>query len=466
MQSVDRRRATGYLRRRARPRERLRALPRVLGAVLLAALATAVLGCATADVDVPRFRAPSSEMLQYLLSPREGFSGQLPAEVALKLDGGYGSLLQGDVASARSAAVELLAASTQLPPARVLLAQADFVDGRVEQAMDALHEVVAEEPEYPAAQLLLARTAELTGDPVTALVSYAAVDLDLAQRRRETLREAALQSALGEVEEALQRGRVDLAEEWREWLASWGEGSPLELRAALAIAEATGDEPAVLEALRGLDGLGVDERPIRQRLAELEAERGDPQAAIDLYSSLLEGHPGDRSLEEGLAAARFRFRMQMLPPRVGGAVSRPELTRGEFASLLYWLVPGVRGSRAQSGIIVTDVPEEAEQRVEIVRVVNLGLMDLANPALRSFEPTRRIVRAAALASLLRVPGHVGVQLACAAPLERTAAPSPARVCEVAASCGLLASVSNCLPQAPASGADVAVWLRQTLELLQ
>ena len=430
------------------------------------ALAAFALGCASADVDVPTFRTPSRDVVEYLLPVREGYSAGLSSEAALVLDRGYASLLRGDVAGARRAALELLAVDPELLPARVLEAQAEFVTGRLESVLDALPGVVTQEPGYTAAQLLLGRSAELAGDPVTALVSYAAVDLDVARGRREALRDVALQSALGEVSDALRRGRVDRAEEWRDWLARWGEGSPLELRASLAIAEATGDSERALAALRGLESVGGVEHPLRLRLAELETDRGDPQAAIELYSSMLEGRPGDRSLEDGLAAARFRFRMQMLPPGVGDAVMRSQVTRGELASLLYWLVPGVRGTRSMSGVIVTDVPEDAERRAEIVRVVNLGLMDLANPALRSFEPDRAVDRGTALASLLRVPEHLGARLACAAPLERTASPSTARICEVAAACGLLPSVSECLPGAPTSGADAGTWLRRILELLE
>jgi tetratricopeptide (TPR) repeat protein len=432
-------------------------------------------GCASTDVDVPTFRAPAREVLDYLLPPGTGLGGQATGEARAALDRGYSSLVRGDVAAARRVAVEVLATAPGLPSAQileaqlleaqVLEAQAEFVEGRVESATSRLLAVVTRAPGALAAQLLLGRCAELSGDPVTAFVSYAAVDVEVADRRRESLREVALQSAFGQVSEALRRGRVDRAEEWRDWLVSWGEGSPLTLRASLAITEATGDAQGALEALRELERLGLDERPLRQRLAELESERGDPQVAIGLYDEMLARSPGDRSLEDGLAAARFRFRMQMLPQGVGDAVARSEVTRGEFASLLYWLVPGVRGSRSLSGVIVTDVPEDAERRQEIVRVVNLGLMDLANPALRAFEPSRPILRGAALASLLRVPEHLGARLACTAPIERTPRPSSERVCEVAASCGLIPLAAECLPGAPASGADASNWLRRILELL-
>jgi hypothetical protein len=157
--------------------------------------------------------------------------------------------------------------------------------------------------------------------------------------------------------------------------------------------------------------------------------------------------------------------MQMLPAGVGEAVQRAEVSRGDFAALLYWLVPGVRSARSLSGVIVADVPEEAAWRQEIVRVVNLGLIDLASPALREFRPQRPISRGAALQSLLRVPEHVGSALGCTAPLARTPRPSTARVCEVAAACGLLDAGVECLPASPISGADAELWLRRTLELL-
>ncbi|HVS12766.1 MAG TPA: tetratricopeptide repeat protein [Thermoanaerobaculia bacterium] len=434
-----------------------------------AAVALAVLlvagACGSTDVVAPSPRAPAADVVAYLAPPGAGFEAQLAADDRQSLEQGYADLLRGDLASARTAAASALSRDSRLAPARVLDAQAEFVAGRVATACERLREVVADAPGLDSALLLLGRCSELTADPVTAFVSYSALDLEVAVRRREALREAALQRALGGVVEALERGRIDLAEEWRDWLTRWAPGDPLEVQARLAIAERTGDLTGALETLRELERQGRAERPLLRRLAELETERGDPQAAIDLYAALVAADPGDPTLTEGLAAARFRFRMHMLPAGVGEAVQGVEVSRGDFAALLYWLVPGVRGARALSGVIVTDVTEEADHRQEIVRIVNLGLMDLADPNLREFQPRRPITRGAALASLLRLPEHLGVSLACAAPLARTPRPSSARVCEVAAACGLLDDGSECLPASPASGADAATWLRRTLELL-
>ena len=81
---------------------------------------------------------------------------------------------------------------------------------------------------------------------------------------------------------------------------------------------------------------------------------------------------------------------------VGGT---PEL-RGDYAALLYWVVPGVRQTQGGSARIASDVIEHRWQQ-EIIRVVNRGLMRV-DATMHRFDPDRAITRAEALRSALEV----------------------------------------------------------------
>ena len=78
------------------------------------------------------------------------------------------------------------------------------------------------------------------------------------------------------------------------------------------------------------------------------------------------------------------------------------MTRAEYASLLYWLVPGVRSGAAGSGRIATDILDlPSARRREIARVVNRELMSIDTTQHR-FHPGRTVNRGEALRALLAV----------------------------------------------------------------
>ena len=131
--------------------------------------------------------------------------------------------------------------------------------------------------------------------------------------------------------------------------------------------------------------------------------------------------------------------------------------------LLYWLVPGVRAGVASSARIATDVLDHP-QRQEIVRVVNLQLMDV-DATLRRFEPEARVRRSAALRALLRALQRAPQAPACVAPLQGNPQPSREALCSAAAACGMLPEAADCLPEAGVSGAEAAAWIRRTQSLM-
>jgi hypothetical protein len=245
----------------------------------------------------------------------------------------------------------------------------------------------------------------------------------------------------------------------------------LTLDAVRAVASAQGDRQGELEALRRLEQAigttsgGALDSTLVERRAELELELGEAGVAVDLYTELVRRHPEDPRLRDGLAAAQFRFRVALLPDEVKRLTTAQELTRGDFATLLYWLVPGARGGRSEAATIVSDVPEEHPQRVAILRIVNLGLLPLEDAALRRFAPDAPMLRGRALRSLLQLATSGQPAAACLEPLTRSPRPSIDLVCGVAAGCGWLDDPGVCLPSVPIDGPTAERFLRRALGLV-
>ena len=125
-----------------------------------------------------------------------------------------------------------------------------------------------------------------------------------------------------------------------------------------------------------------------------------------------------------------------------------------------WLVPNVRYARPSAGRIATDVLDHPHQE-EIVRVVNLGLMDV-DPTLHRFAPSAPQRRGAALRVLVRTLSSFGQGLTC---LDGKPDGTQSAVCAAAATCGLLLEGEECLPGEPLSGTEAVELIRRTLKLL-
>ena len=404
-------------------------------------------------------------MSPYLLPPADGWVGELEGAERSALAAGFAALARGgDHAAAVAAADALLASSPDLRPASVLAAQAELAAGDSQSARGRLEGWIAEHPSYRSARLLWARLLELGGDLALAHAEYAALadQLPIASRRARATRDRAVAQAEVQFDRALDAGRLDEARAWVERLAAWEPSdSELVVGARMRLARAVGDEAGELDALRALHVAGHHERGLVERLAALELEIGDADQALRLYDGLAARHPDDASLESLLAAAQLRFRLRLLPENVRRLAARGELGRGDFAALLYWVVPGVRQVQGESARIATDVLDHEWQQ-EIIRVVNRGLMKL-NPVLHRFEPDRPVTRVEALQSAIELaadrPGGD-----CAKEVRAHPAPRADFLCGVAARCGLLAEVDECLPRASLSGGEALEILGRALSL--
>jgi len=411
----------------------------------------------------PEPSGPPAVERTYLLPPAEGWSGGATPEQLDQLETGHLAVLAGDLDAAR-AAVDALDASgatvADYAPSAVLAAQADLLEERWTLAVSRLRPHAEAHPAYAPLQLLLARTAEQAGQPI---VSYAAFrrlagdNLHAYDRASELLPRVA-DILANRVDDAVAREDAAAAAEPLALLQEWAPELAITWHSALAVAVATDDRAAELDAIRGLARVEPLAADLAERRAELELEVGDPMRGLQAFERLAAENPDDPRLAERVAYAKFRWRVTQMPPRVNAAASAPEVDRGNLAVLVYWLVPQVRSARPGSGRIASDILDDP-RREEIARVVNLGLMDV-DRALHRFSPERTVDQGRALSVMLRLIADQGGG-ACI----EEAPPSYAtgeQVCAAAIACALVAADEVCEPAAPLSGPLAVETLRRAV----
>ena len=404
----------------------------------------------------------------FVVPPLEGYPLVSAPDPAARVREAWADLVRtGDAEAAREAAADLLAGDPGFHPARVLAAQADYLAGEAAAALDRLEPVVQELPAYTAAQLLRGRAAERLERIPEAYAAYlaAAEASAAAAERAELLRGRTLEIVGNRLTDALARGRLEDAAAALGRLERWAPEAEATLEGALALAAARGDRRSELAAVARLLERSPERRDLLVRRAELELEVGDASQGLQILQRLADERPADRELQEKLEQAKFRWRLTLLPAEVQEIARRGELTRGDFAALVHWLVPRVRTARAPVGRIAGDILEHP-RRDEIARVVNLGLMDV-DPTLHTFGPGRAVRRSTALLALLRAVATLGQPAACLPPAQIDAlgrSPSQETVCAAAARCGLLGEPADCLPGAPLSGGEALELVRRALRL--
>ena len=405
----------------------------------------------------PQLQPFAVEEQPFLVDPLTGYPRQADPERQDRIQAAHRALLTAsDREGALETAEELLREDPGFAPAQVLVAQVELGEGSFAKAVERLLPVSDEMPQYVASQLVLGRAAEQAGDVPLAYSAYR----EIAPRNQRAFQKVgelhprALEIVSNRLQEALRQSRWDEAEQHLSLLRAWAPSEVRTLEGARALAVSRGDRIAELAAVKELAAQRPGERALIERRAELELAVGDPGAGLQIFQNLAAENPRDPELAEKLAAAKFRWRMSLLPRHVQDVASKPELTKADFAVLLYWLVPNVRYGRPSAGRIATDVLEHPHQE-EIVRVVNLGLMDV-DQTLHRFSPGSPARRSTALRSLVLVLSRFGQKLSC------LGGKGP---CETAASCGLIPPEEECRATAALTGGEAVELIRRTLKHL-
>lgn len=398
----------------------------------------------------------------YLIDPLEGYAPKADAgeRPRADLEAAWRNLVDaGDTEGAAKAAEEILAANPEFLPAQVLAAQVDFAKAENTHVVARLLPVGDALPTYTASQLLIGRAAERLGDTALAYSAYRAVAArsSLALKRAGELHPRAMEIVYNRLDEALRQTKLDDAQKQLALLQGWGPSETITLEATRKVARARNDLPTELTAIKEIAARSPGDRLLLERRAELELAVGDPSAGLQIVQNLAAANPKDPALAQKLEAAKFRWRLSQLPKDIQDIAAKPELNRGDFAVLLYWLVPQVRNSRPTTGKIATDVLDNAH-REELVRVINLNLMDVDATQHRFYagSPVRR-------GQALRVVLRLLVRFGAASCANGNA--EGGDVCDVAQGCGLIATGDDCDATSALSGAGCVEILRRSLKLL-
>lgn len=371
----------------------------------------------------------------------------------------------GEAGSALAAALELQQRSDAVDPATVLAAQAQFAAGSCGAVVDSLAPLVERSPRYVAAQLLLGHCREELGDLPGAALAYSEVadGATYAAARVAVLGPQAREAAVERIRAWAAGGEKDAARAALIELQRWAPRDVETLAVVSGLASALGDGRLELEAVRALVQNDAVDRALLERQATLELELGDSGVGLRILEELSREFPGDAALAENLGRARFAWRLTMLPEPARGLGKSPELNRGQLAALLYWVFPGVRYTRPAEATIANDILDHIH-RTEIVRVVNLGIMEV-DPNLHSFSPDVAATRADALRGLLRLLRRSGGR-ECLDGTSLGAGLSIESACHLATRCGLLVEPGDCLPQAGLSGSTAMSFARVASRLLE
>lgn len=430
-------------------------------------------GCSTApDVRVPTQPSASSDQglrggeKEFLPDPMVGYSLSAEPERAGQLRSAYRRLIAGEPpVEIRQVAQALLVEEESFHPARLLVGQSWIVDGRYRRATEELLALLEEVPEYPPAQLSLGRAAELGDAPLVAFEAYSSVadSFEIAARRAEALRPRALEILHSRFQDAMDRGRLEIAEDSVARLQIWAADEWDTLSAVHLLAQNQGDPSSELAVLQKMVLQRPDDTSLLHRQAQLEVEVGDPSRGVALLRSLAASHPLEGAYSESLERAEFNWRLSMLPTTVRELVALQDLGRAQYATMLYWLVPGIRHGRGQSGRIATDILDHPD-REAIARVLSLGILDV-DERLHRFQPDREISRQEVLEGLLRFLGSQSQGVSCLGQGGVEGRISTESICRKAASCALLPSTGDCLPQTSLSGQEALEFIRLSLRLL-
>ena len=436
-----------------------------LAAGSLASLLLITAACASSGAPAPQSPL-SREDRAFFLSPLEGYPLTIGATTERRIQQAYQTLVtSGDSSPARALSAELLSTNSGLHPASVLSAQVKALEKQFEDALDLLRPAVSELPDYTSGWLLYGRVSEKLDDVVGALIAYSKIAgwNTLAASRVEQLKPRGAEILRNRIESDLIAGRTDDAMRSLERLQNVAGNEAATIEATAAVARSSNDPNLELEAMRALHERSPDNRSVTERRAELEMEVGDPSDGMRLMKDLVATYPDDKSIEEKAAQAEFLWRLQLLPPDVRAIAREPQVTRGDFATLVFWLFPEVRYSRTGTARIANDVLEHPH-RNEIVRVINLGLMSV-DPSLHRFEPYQPIERIEALSTVTRLMSERDSPPVCLGTRSARQDASRRQVCDLAAQCRLIPSQDDCLPSASMTGLEVVDLLRSAQELV-
>ena len=416
----------------------------VVAATLLAA------GCATTGGPAPAAE-PAGEN-RYLIDPRSGAPGAADPSIERRFDPAWRSFVTGDYANARTRLQDVQQRDPAYAPALLLSAALDWKQGHVDTARSEIANLEQRYPDWPAPKAYEAEIALSEHQTQRAWEMYRS----LASRADAP---AIVHDRLSDIEKrlfdelyqsAVNASDADAIAALRQALAV----SPNATGARILLAQKLIGQKQYDEARVALDPLlnsgDADQAAVQEALAEIEIGRGNYEQAIVRYERLTR-RENDPRFARRLEQIKEQWNAANMPPQFQRALTTDVLTRGDFAVLLYWLVPSVRfAQNVGSPPIAIDLTD-VSGREEIVRAIALGILQV-DPVTRRVGPSQPLNEA----TLEKFAGRVlllrGASCARNVPVE-----------SILPSCNV--KTAALAPDAPVTGHDASALLQQLANVL-
>jgi len=420
--------------------------------ITIVAIALLVVACANTGTPPPLV-TPKGEA-RYLIDPRIGFTQTVAPDVDRRFDAAWRYFLAGDKAEATRRLDDLRQRNPEYAPAALAEAAIAIVDQRFDAAAPIVRDAEQRIPNYTAAKVYEAEIAAGQQNTQRAYDLYTELARDpnappVVGERATSVRDqlyseliARAQNAQGTASTEILRNAVAL------------NANATDARIQLAnrlIAEKSYEE--ALQTLNPIastpDGNRAD---VQAALAEIEAGRGDYQAAMTRYDRLAKT-THDPRFAARLNEIKELWNEQNMPPQYQKAVESPAIDRSDFAVLLYWKVTSVRfAQNLGSPPIAIDI-EAVPGREEMIRAMAIGLYEV-DPVTRRVSPNRPVT-ASMLARLgARVLAFGGASCARSVP-----------AASALAACGIADPSANVPPESPVTGRAAAAMLDQIENVL-
>lgn len=367
---------------------------------LLVALALFLPACGPTKVEAPRI-----DDADYIYpEPNVGEMTQGEEKVLRKA---WNDVLTGQTGRAQESIDKLLAESPELVPARVVLGFAALRADQLSDAESTFVSALSRQPENVSALAGLAAVKRKTGAIDEALPLYMKADRlrprDPALTRRiSEMKLSVAEAAIGRAMSLAAEGRKPEAIRMlQRALEVAPELSPVRLELANLLLE----EGRRSEALEVLGAAHDADRNIALRIAILRMEDGDLDGAETALKRGLINVAEDAEGAGLLAQIRERRASLALPEPLRVIGDAPRVTRAELAALVVVRVDALKSKKpAGMGRVASDL-SRTWARPQIIRVIELGLMDVYPN--HTFQPSGVVRRGELAVVAARVLDHVG-----------------------------------------------------------
>ncbi len=369
------------------------ALPLAVGAAVLLA------ACG------PGVRAPGVDDSDFVFPDLR--RGEVSSRDEKVLHSAWTDVLAGRAEKAEQAISRLLLARPGLRPAQVVLGFGQLRANRLDAAAMTFDAVVRVAPDEASALLGLASVRRKQGRLEQALPLYMAAlrlrpkDSALIRRTGAVKLDVA-EAALARAEELSAQGRkAEAITMLEKALEIAPELSPVRIELADLLLEAGRRAEALSTLLAAQDA----DRNVALKIAAMRFEDGDLEGAEGALRRGFKDIVEDQDASAFLAKIRERRAVLALPEPLRGLAAAPRITRAELAALVVARVEALKSKKPlRQGEVASDL-SRTWARTQIIRAIELGLVDVYPN--HTFQPSATVRRGELAAIAARVLDLVG-----------------------------------------------------------